>query len=179
MASKDRKPYSAEHLEANLEKIISLVIDANIQKGNERSDDSSESDEDLPLSHLVSQNVQTTIDSDVSDQDGQDDSNELHPFTFRDVPADTCVCVGFIDRWYPGFVVTVLSDDEAVVNFMHPVKTGLDCCCFQWPHHKDELQVSSKAVLCSKVDISPWGSSLRLWKMSVKAVQSITRTYLA
>ena len=36
---------------------------------------------------------------------------------FRDVPADTCVSVGYIDCWYPGFVVIVLNDDKAVVNF--------------------------------------------------------------
>jgi hypothetical protein len=87
---------------------------------------------------------------------------------------DRCIVVGFVDRWYPGFITQVVSADVAKVNFLHPAGSSSQSCTFQWPKSKDEMEVSIKAVVSFDVDVVPYGSSLRLWKMTnVKKINKL------
>lgn len=88
------------------------------------------------------------------------------PTAFLQTDVDSCIVVGFVDRWYPGYITNVINEDTAKVNFLHPVKSGLSCSTFKWPRPIDEMEVSVKAVISKHVELIPQGSSARLWELS-------------
>ena len=169
--SKEKKTLNSKELLQSLKTIISLVKSGPSDLSSE-SDDEQSGDEEQVI--IEKDKVSDCNDSDSDEDDVE--NVELPPARFSPGDGDCCIVVGFVDRWYPGYITKVIGEDTAMVNFLHPAKTGLECTAFRWPRHKDESEVSIKAVISMDVELVPQGSSLRLWELSnVKKINNAFR----
>ena len=86
-----------------------------------------------PLNH---QSQQQTLVKDQFDSESLDSESNLDSDNHvSDLSENVCVIVGFVDRWYPGYIIEVVDEETVLVNLLHPAKkTGsLHCNVFHWP----------------------------------------------
>ena len=154
MFSREKKLLNAQELSDNLKTILSK------SGTNLEESDNDDDDDDDDQSQTIAQMEQ--MEDEYSDEEEEE---EVLPESFIESDTDRCIIVGFVDRWYPGYITSVINSDTAKVNFLHPTVQDLNCSTFKWPRPKDEMEINMKAVISMNADLSPQGS-LRLWDLS-------------
>jgi len=117
-------------------------------------------------------------DDSQSETESEESDTDEPEINVSELQMDACVVVGFVDRWYPGYITDVVDEDSRIVNFLHPAKeSNLNCNIFQWPSKQDKVCISHKAMLMDNVELMPQGNSLRMWMMSSPDLKLCNKRY--